>query len=167
MFLWALATLFWRVTETGSTLHYLALVVAATSAIKSFFNMNPLIKLDGYYLLSDALELPNLRQKATAYLRRRVASLFTWKRPEPDVANPRERRIYLIYGLLAVTYCYWLLATVLGHLGSYLVARQQGWGFTCFAVLCLGIFLNHILRTAAELSAQPSLRRDRWGRSVW
>jgi len=44
MFLWALATLWWRVTEPGTTLNYLALVVAATSAIKSFFNLNPLLR---------------------------------------------------------------------------------------------------------------------------
>src|SRR6185503_8894683 len=75
-FLWALATLFWRLTEPDTTLNYLAMVVAATSALKSFFNLNPLIKLDGYYLLSDWLVLPNLRRKAFTWLRGRVKSLL-------------------------------------------------------------------------------------------
>src|SRR5262249_7439794 len=53
MFIWGLAAVIWRLTEPGTLPNFLALIVATTSAVKSFFNMNPLIKLDGYYLLSD------------------------------------------------------------------------------------------------------------------
>src|SRR5206468_3627959 len=69
MFLWALATLVWRLTEPDNLINYLASGIILTSAIKSLFNLNPLIKLDGYYLLSDWLEVPNLRQKAMGYLK--------------------------------------------------------------------------------------------------
>ncbi|PYV24826.1 MAG: peptidase M50, partial [Acidobacteria bacterium] len=55
MFLWALSTVIWRLTDFDTTLNHLALVVTATSAVKSLFNLNPLIKLDGYYVLSDYL----------------------------------------------------------------------------------------------------------------
>src|SRR5207247_10940684 len=72
IFLWAMATLVWRVTDTHTIVNYLALVVMATSAIKTLFNLNPLIKLDGYYLLSDWLEVPNLRAKAFRYVRARL-----------------------------------------------------------------------------------------------
>ena len=44
---WAFATLFWRLTEPGTIPNFLALVVATTLGIKSLFNLNPLIKLDG------------------------------------------------------------------------------------------------------------------------
>src|SRR6266496_4360767 len=71
-FLWALATFAWWLTDPHTTVNHLALVVVATSAIKSFFNMNPLIKLDGYYLLSDWLGIPNLRQKAFGYVGSRI-----------------------------------------------------------------------------------------------
>ena len=66
MFLWAVATFVWKLAEPGSTIQYLALVVVATSAVKSLFNLNPLIKLDGYYLLSDYLEIPNLASEPLA-----------------------------------------------------------------------------------------------------
>ena len=68
LIVWALATVLWWLTDTDVLLNFLALVVMATSGIKTLFNLNPLIKLDGYYLLSDALEIPNLRQKSFAYL---------------------------------------------------------------------------------------------------
>src|SRR5262245_55737810 len=106
MFLWALATLFWRVTEPGNTLNYLALVVAATSAIKSFFNMNPLIKLDGYYLLSDWLGTPDLRARSPASrgacLRHPAAMARAAGGPSPGTAAPPaprpDRRTFPLMG---------------------------------------------------------------------
>src|SRR5688572_20304907 len=59
LFLWAIATVLWWMTDPETIINFLALAVMSTSAIKSLFNMNPLIKLDGYYLLSDLLEIPN------------------------------------------------------------------------------------------------------------
>src|SRR5206468_12795189 len=70
IFAWALATLFWRLTEPGTPPSYLALVIATTLGIKTLFNLNPLIKLDGYYLLSDWVEIPNLRAKAFEHIGR-------------------------------------------------------------------------------------------------
>ncbi|PYJ93176.1 MAG: hypothetical protein DME23_26485, partial [Verrucomicrobia bacterium] len=53
LFLWALATLAWRLTDAETGINYLALIVMTTSGVKTLLNFNPLIKLDGYYLLSD------------------------------------------------------------------------------------------------------------------
>src|SRR6185295_10688621 len=64
VFCWALAMLFWRFTDPATLPNYLALVIATTLGIKTLFNLNPLIKLDGYYLLSDYLEIPNIRRNA-------------------------------------------------------------------------------------------------------
>ncbi len=63
LFVWALAVFVWRLTVPESMVNYLAFVVLASCGIQSFFNFNPLIKLDGYYLLSDGMELPNLHQR--------------------------------------------------------------------------------------------------------
>ena len=37
-------------------------MVLSVCGVQVLFNFNPLLKLDGYYLLSDALEIPNLRR---------------------------------------------------------------------------------------------------------
>ena len=55
LFLWSVATILWRYTETDTWIHRLALVVLAISGLKTLINFNPFIKLDGYYLLSDIL----------------------------------------------------------------------------------------------------------------
>src|SRR5437870_670430 len=128
VFCWALATLFWRITDPATVPNYLALVIATTLGIKTLFNLNPLIKLDGYYLLSDYLEIPNLRRNAYQHigsslrgflsgrwLKSRVASTkhephrehtdtASSPRPSPPapkafgVPEEREHRIYWLYG---------------------------------------------------------------------
>ncbi len=144
IFLWALATLVWRVTDPSTSLNHFALVVSATSAIKSFFNMNPLIKLDGYYLLSDWLEIPNLRKKAFGYVGSQVKRLWSSSERLAEV-TPRERRIYLIYALLAGTYSYWLLGQILIWFAGYMFGRYQGWGFILFAAT-LGFLFRQPLK---------------------
>lgn len=147
IFLWALATLLWRVTDPNTVLNHLALVVTATSAVRQFFNMNPLIKLDGYYLLSDYLGIPNLRQKAVGYWSAGCKRLLGLGLPASGEISPRERRIYRIYGLLAATYSYWLLGIIMFAFGGYLVREYQAWGFVFFAT-ALGTAFRRPLRRA-------------------
>ena len=145
IFAWAWATIAWRVTEPGTTPNYVALLVATTLGIKTLFNLNPLIKLDGYYLLSDWLEIPNLRRNAFRHI---GTSLRHLGRAGASLAAPptgRERRIFWLYGLLAGTYSAWLLGFILLSLGSFLVARYQGWGLALF-MTTIGIVFRHPLR---------------------
>jgi multidrug resistance efflux pump len=140
IFLWALSTLVWWITDPHTLVNYMALVVMATSGVKSLFNLNPLIKLDGYYLLSDYLDIPNLRQRAFTYLGDCFRKVWgAMERRLRDVSR-RERRIYLIYGLLAWLYSFLLLGLIAVNFGGFLVGRYQAWGFCLFAVLLAGLF---------------------------
>ena len=82
--LWAAATTLWRVTVIETVPHHVALIVMAICGVYTFFNLNPLIRLDGYYMLSDYLEIPNLRTKALSYLGATVKNLgdYVLKSPE-------------------------------------------------------------------------------------
>jgi multidrug resistance efflux pump len=152
IFIWSLATLTWWVTETDTWVNYLAMIVMATSGIKSFFNMNPLIKLDGYYLLSDYLAIPNLRQRSFGYLKRVVSRLFGSTAAALDVTR-RERRIYVIYGVLAAAYSYWLLSVLALRFGNHLVEQYQGPGFIAFSSLLMVAFKNPLDRATGGLRA--------------
>lgn len=144
IFLWAVATLSWRVTEPETWLNFVALVVMATSGIRTLFNLNPLIKLDGYYLLSDALEIPNLRQRAFSYLGARLKRAWGSAIQGIKETTPRERGVYLIYGLLAGAYSFSLLGFIAVRLGGFLVGRYQGFGFILFTGLLLAVFRNSL-----------------------
>lgn len=63
LIIWSLAAFVWRLTVPNSLINYLAWVILSVCGIRVFFNFNPLSKLDGYYLLSDWLEIPNLRRR--------------------------------------------------------------------------------------------------------
>jgi putative peptide zinc metalloprotease protein len=150
MILWALAVLTWRVTEPATWPSAVALVVVATSAFKLFINLNPLIKLDGYYLLSDALGVHNLRVHAFGYLKHRLSVLVGAARCPHAEPSPRERRIYLAYGLLAGGYSAWLLAWVAWMVGGFLTERYQGTGAILYAGLLGLVFRNPMRRWTAS-----------------
>jgi putative peptide zinc metalloprotease protein len=156
IFVWSLATLTWWVTEPGTWVSFLALIVMATSGVKTTFNLNPLIKLDGYYLLSDYLEIPNLRQRSFGYLKAVVKRLGGSTAAALQVTR-RERRIFVTYGLLAAAYSYWLLSVVALGFGNYLVEQYQGPGFIAFSGLLMVAFKNPLGRAAGGLRA--SFRR--------
>jgi hypothetical protein len=117
LLIWALATIAWRVTEFSTGVSHIALIIMGTTVIRTLFNLNPLIKLDGYYLLSDYLEIPNLRDKAIGFLKRRVTNV-----------TPRERRIYRFAGLRRWRRSRLDFPRYRGHAGGHQVAMQRGKG---------------------------------------
>src|SRR6266436_2741673 len=67
VFVAALALYVWLAVEQGlvRSLAYNAMLIAGVSTV--LFNGNPLLRYDGYYILADILEIPNLAQRATAH----------------------------------------------------------------------------------------------------
>jgi putative peptide zinc metalloprotease protein len=160
IFIWAMATIIWRVTDSQTSLNHFALIVSATSAFKMFFNMNPLIKLDGYYLLSDWLDIPNLRQKASQYLNSRIKKLWNKRTNEAADIPPRERRILLTYALLSGVYIYWLLGSIALWSGSYLVDNYQAWGFFLYTSALVLFFKNPIKKTFTAMRSHEDNTTD-------
>ena len=150
IFLWAVAVIIWRVTEPGTWTSAVALVVVAAAAFRQFINLNPLIKLDGYYLLSDALGIHNLRARAFGYLKRRLSALGAVSDLTPAEPTPRERRVYLAYGVLAGGYSACLLGWVALMVGGFLTERYQGAGAIAYAGLLGLAFQNPLQRWAAR-----------------
>ncbi|MDV2503917.1 MAG: efflux RND transporter periplasmic adaptor subunit [bacterium] len=160
MVLWAAAAVVWRLTDASTAPHYLALVVMATSGAHIFFNFNPLIKLDGYYLLSDYLEVPNLRAKALGYLKALASGNFQVRKG----LSRRERRIYLIYGALAGTYSFLILLFIAIWAGGFLIGRFQGLGLVLFLALLTMLFWSSLTRlTRREPKLAPEGTEARRG----
>lgn len=117
--IWALATIVWRVTEFDTRVNELALIIVATSGIKTLLNLSPILKLDGYYLLSDLLEIPNLRRRAFRAIGDVLRGGFgAVGLRDADVA-PRERWIVLGYGAVALVTTVGFLGYAIAKLGRY------------------------------------------------
>jgi multidrug resistance efflux pump len=149
--LWAAATLVWRGTERETWVSLIALVVMASAAAKTVLNLIPLIKLDGYYLVSDWLEVPNLRSRAFGHL----AALLSGG---GAAASPRERRIYLAYGLAAAIFSITAFLTLAVQLGGFLVARYGavGLGLVALVLVPRGRRLLGRLRSAPARTVEQS-----------
>lgn len=96
----------WWLSAPDTPIHHIAYSVMVFAGVSTIiFNYNPLIKLDGYYLLSDILEMSNLRENSAlyiSYLWRR--NIFKVAATPPPGLTPRKKRIWLIYGLLSTLY---------------------------------------------------------------
>jgi putative peptide zinc metalloprotease protein len=125
LFLWAIATFLWLITNVDTAINFISLIVMASSGVKTLLNFNPLIKLDGYYLLSDYLEAPNLRRRAFRYIGDGIKRLSGMAVGEIESPTPRERRIYLIYGLIATVSSLSLLSLVFVQAGKALIENNQ------------------------------------------
>ena len=140
IFLWASATILWRITDIQTQLNSFLFVVMLTSGVVLLFNFNPLMKFDAYYLLSDYLEIPNLRKKAFGYLNSVFKkNILKLEMPEVNI-SPKEKKIYSFYGSLSLVYSVLLLGYIFIRVEKFLVHQFQGYGFVLFLVLIYFIF---------------------------
>jgi putative peptide zinc metalloprotease protein len=116
LFVWSLAVFAWRLTLPGSFVNYLAFIVVAACGVQSLFNFNPLIKLDGYYLLSDWMEIPNLRQRSWDRVKAHARRLL-WGGPKPDA--DAKGRFLTGFGLVSWTFSIVFLASMLIALSAF------------------------------------------------
>jgi putative peptide zinc metalloprotease protein len=118
----AIATLYWFNSPSGTVSNSLAqslMVVCSVSTI--VFNGNPLMRYDGYYVLADWLEIPNLRDRANRYLQRLVMEhcLGIEVQPEPYMELHR-RWLFLIYAVVSWVYRWVVTFTILKFMSTFL-----------------------------------------------
>ncbi len=105
LFIAAIAFYFWLVLEPGlaRSLAYNVIVLASFSTV--IFNANPLLRYDGYYILADWLEIPNLTSRSNQYWRYLLDyHVFDLTQTEPPVATTGEKRWFLAFTPLAYFY---------------------------------------------------------------
>jgi multidrug resistance efflux pump len=96
--LWALGVLAWRLTVPGTLVNHLCFVLLTTCGTRTLINCNPLLKLDGYYFLSDLLRIPNLYSQGRKSLMGHIGwALWGSPRPQPQSSG----RLLFWYGALS------------------------------------------------------------------
>lgn len=100
LFISFLALILW--TRTTGLVASLAFNVFVMSSVTTLlFNANPLMRFDGYFLLSDLLKIPNLYRKGTRWFGDQLKSLFFGVPPTPNLCVRSELRRVALYGCLA------------------------------------------------------------------
>ncbi len=162
LFLGALALFVWLSVESG-TVHAVAYNVMLISGVSTLlFNGNPLLRFDGYYVLADALEIPNLGTRANKYLGYLVQRyLFNMKDADSPANVTGERFWFVVYGIAAFIYRVFIMFAIILYIGSRFFAvgvMLAIWSFTTMVVI-------PVSKQLSFLFTSPKLRRNR-GRSV-
>jgi len=125
VFLSAIAIFIWRYTDQG-LLHNLALNIFFVTTITTvIFNANPLMRFDGYYMMSDFLEIPNLRPKADKLLRESFAWYCLGIESKPDPFMPETGKAWFVcFAIAAGVYRWFIVIAITVFL--YTVLKPYG-----------------------------------------
>jgi putative peptide zinc metalloprotease protein len=108
------AMIIWLNTPAGAWLHDLAYqLILITGIAVVILNLNPLIKLDGYYLLTEVIGLPDLKERSTAFLSGWFQSRVLRLQVETIVIPRRRAPLFILYGIASGIYSYTLLFFVI------------------------------------------------------
>lgn len=133
MFLASIATFIWWFTEEGTAINDLSLNMMFLNAVSTVLvNGNPLLRFDGYYILMDALEIPNLRQKSTEVLKRAFQKTCLGLELPEDPFLPTRGRFFfgaftvasVIYRWVVVFSICWFVIKVLEPYGLQAIGRM-------------------------------------------
>ncbi len=140
----AAATFVWWFSQPG-WVNSLALNLIFVCGVSTLlFNLNPLLRFDGYYILADWLEIPNLRQKASKLLQG-VASKWLLGIPVPRDPFLPQRHVFwfVLYSVAAAIYRWVLTFTIFWFLYQLLEPfglKILGQGLALFSVLGLIVY---------------------------
>ncbi len=127
----------WYFSPVGSVLNDIAYKMMLLSGIQgALLNLNPLIKADGYYALSQFLNIDNLREESFAFLRAWAQKYLLRHDIDLPPASKRQRRIFFLFGLAAIVYSNTLLILVIVFAKNILVSKLgDEWGYLATLVV--------------------------------
>lgn len=162
LFVAALALYAWVAIEPGVLRSILFNVMLIAGVSTLLVNGNPLLRFDGYYILADLIEIPNLGQRANRFWAHLV-DRYVFRTPggQPFDATPGEKRWFLFYAPAA------LAARMVMLIGIAIFVAQE------FFVIGVAIALWSLWsgiglplwKMGAHVVASPQLHRNR-GRAM-
>jgi putative peptide zinc metalloprotease protein len=113
LFIAALAMIAWVWLEPGFERAIAYNVILITGVSTLLFNGNPFLRYDGYYILSDWLEIPNLGQRSNEYLGYLINRyLFGVPDMKSPVVARGEARWFVFYSITSFAYRMFMMVTI-------------------------------------------------------
>jgi putative peptide zinc metalloprotease protein len=154
----AVAALVWAHSAPGviNALAYNVIFVASVSTL--LFNLNPLMRFDGYHMLVDWLDVPNLFQRSRdqlKYLGERFA--LGIHNAEPAARTPKEAWLLPTYGVVSLAYWLVLMSTII-----FFIAEQYlEVGIALAWIVFFTAIVLPLLKFAKYLLSSPRLQHQR------
>jgi len=156
LFLGALALFIWLNVEPGAVraVSYNVMLISGVSTL--FFNGNPLLRFDGYYVLADTIEIPNLGTRSNKYLGYLIQRYLFGIKDADSPANTKGERVWMvIYGIAAFIYRVFILFIIITFIAGkfYLIGVLLAlWALTTQVFTPFG-------KNLSFLFTSPKLRR--------
>lgn len=157
-FIAAVAVMFWASAEPGlaRAVAYNLVVIGGLSTL--VVNGNPLLKFDGYYVLADLIECPNLATRANRYLGTLVQRhVFGARSIKKDTATRGERIWFLIYAPAAFVY---RMVVMLG-IALYVSGHAFVLGILIAAWTLFNSIVKPVFKMLRHVVSAPKLRKVR------
>ncbi|MEM9166756.1 MAG: PqqD family peptide modification chaperone [Planctomycetota bacterium] len=146
--------------ELSTQLAFNAMLTAGVSTI--LFNANPLMRFDGYYILSDLLEIPNLMSRSFKMLQYHMQQfVYRVERAEPPTTDAGEGAALTAYGLGALAYRIFLFITIT----VFVMGKLFAIGLFLAIWTAAAWFIKPVWSFVKWLSSSPMLAEQR-GRAV-
>jgi len=158
LFIAAIAAYVWVSVEPGFARALAFNVMLAAGVTTLLFNANPLLRYDGYYILADLIEIPNLARRATLYWGELAERhLFATPPAQAHDWRPGERAWLLFYAPAAFAY----RMVVMFGIALFLAGQYFTIGLLLAAwTIATGIVLP-IAKALKHVALSPRLRRHR------
>lgn len=144
----AIAVFVWATTGPGLVNAIAYNVIFLAGVVTVAFNINPLLRYDGYYILSDLLEIPNLRQRSADYVRQVLKRVFLGICAGNEAGSPWLRAILLAFGGAAGAYRMVLMVAI-----TAVIAAKLG---------LTGLVIGGLMLGGAAIRLIGSLLRYLW-----
>jgi len=160
----SVCTFLWWFSQPGVFNSICLNVMFVCSASTILFNGNPLLRYDGYFILADLVELPNLREQSQNYYRQIVARCLGIEPRESWTVARRHRKWLVVYGLASTIYRWILVAGILFVIYRTLEPYQLQSIAQVFGIFVLGGMLVAPLWQMVRMVAEPHAGRRgrRW-----
>jgi putative peptide zinc metalloprotease protein len=162
LFLGSLALFTWLIVEPGAVraIAYNVMLISGVSTL--LFNGNPLLRFDGYYVLADAIEIPNLGSRANQYLGYLFQRYVFGVADAESSAHSTGERIWLaVYGVTSFIYRIFISFIIITFIAGkffFIGVLLAIWAIATQVVMPIG-------KTLGFLFNSPNLRRQR-GRAM-
>jgi putative peptide zinc metalloprotease protein len=163
----SVASIVWWGTPAGSLVHDFAYkIMLITGVAVVLMNLNPLIKLDGYYLLAELVSVSTLKESSTDYLSSWVKrNLFRMPVEVPYLRRGR-RGLFAGYAIISGLYSYTVLFVVVRFCYNVVGRISPQWAF--LPALALGLMiLRSRLRSSWRFMKDLYLDKEQRFRDWW
>jgi putative peptide zinc metalloprotease protein len=163
----SISTFVWWNTPTQPFVNNMALSLMIVCSVSTvFFNANPLMRYDGYYVLADWLEIPNLRERSNRFLSNLALEYCLGVEVQPEGYMELWRKILFVsYAILSYVYRWVVTFAILWFMYNFLRPYKLEVISSMLALASLGSLIGwpiyNLCKNIYKRGRLPDMKRAR------